>query len=73
MWDNKGFTWASPLCLAYFVLWKMEWFSENENRSMLEIFMYEVEIDESSIQEEYAKIPSQQTIGSKVLQMKRRG
>jgi hypothetical protein len=51
----------------------MEWFSENENRSMLEIFMYEVEIDESSIQEEYAKIPSQQTIGSKVLQMKRRG
>jgi len=25
----------------------MEWFSENENRSMLEIFMYEVEIDES--------------------------
>jgi hypothetical protein len=40
---------------------------------MLEIFMYEVEIDESSIQKEYAKIPSHQTIGSKVLEMKRRG
>jgi hypothetical protein len=39
---------------------------------MLEIFMNEVEIDESPIQEEHAKITSQETIGSKVLEMKRR-